>query len=176
MENQYKEYLLVDGYNIINAWPELNNEMKKVNLESARDKLIDIMADYSASMAISVVVVFDAHQVDKSRRTRYRINGVDVIYTKVGETADHYIEKVVDAIGRETRVRVATSDWIEQQIILGRGASRISAREFYEEIKQLRTARQNKEKKCENLMETIADIIDPKLIERIEKDIKHKRK
>ena len=84
MENQYKEYLLVDGYNIINAWPELNNEMKKVNLESARDKLIDIMADYSASMAISVVVVFDAHQVDKSRRTRYRINGVDVIYTKVG--------------------------------------------------------------------------------------------
>ncbi|MDD4569701.1 MAG: NYN domain-containing protein [Tepidanaerobacteraceae bacterium] len=168
MDKQPRELLLVDGYNIINAWPELGDEIKKVNLQSARDKLIDIMADYSASMGISVIVVFDAHQVDKNRRTNYTINGVDVVFTKESETADHYIEKVVDAIGREEKVRVATSDWIEQQIVMGRGASRISARELYAEVKHLKTARQIMEKNQSKLKETLADIIDPKLRECLE--------
>ena len=95
-----------------------------------------------------------------------------MVYTKEGETADHYIEKVADAIGREERVRVATSDWIEQQIVMGRGASRISARELYEEVNSLITKRQAMEKSRTELKETLADIIDPGLKERLEKYIK----
>ncbi|HHY71486.1 MAG TPA: NYN domain-containing protein [Thermoanaerobacterales bacterium] len=172
MEKRHREFLLVDGYNIINAWPELSDEVNRINLGSARDKLIDIMADYSAFTGIFVIIVFDAHQVDKNIRTNYTINGVDVVYTKEGETADHYIEKVADAIGREERVRVATSDWIEQQIVMGRGASRISARELYEEVNSLITKRQAMEKSRTELKETLADIIDPGLKERLEKHIK----
>lgn len=169
MDQRPREFLLVDGYNIVNAWPELYDEVVRVDLGSARDKLIDIMADYSAFTGIFVIIVFDAHQVDKNRRTNYTINGVDVVYTKEGETADHYIEKVADAIGREEKIRVATSDWIEQQIVMGRGASRISARELYEEVCGLITKRRTIEKNRTEPKETLADIIDPKLKELLEK-------
>lgn len=172
MGKRSSEFLLVDGYNIINAWPELSNEIKRVDLGSARDKLIDIMADYSASTGIFVIIVFDAHQVDKNRRTNYTINSVDVVYTKEGETADHYIEKIVDAIGREEKVRVATSDWIEQQIVIGRGAGRISARELYEEVNSLIKKRRAMEKSKAESRNTLADIIDPGVKELLEKHIK----
>jgi len=163
MENKSREFLLVDGYNIINAWPELSEEVKKVDLSSARDKLIDIMADYSASTGIIVIVVFDAHQVDNHLRTSYIINGVEVVYTKEGETADHYIEKIADAIGREEKVRVATSDWIQQQIVMGRGAGRISARELHDEVWGIISKRREMEKNRAEAKETLADIIDPEL-------------
>lgn len=171
MERQAIEFLLVDGYNIINAWPKLSNEVKEVGLGSAREKLIDIMTDYSASTGIFVIVVFDAHQVDKSTRTSYTINGVDVVYTKEGETADHYIEKIVDAIGRKEKVRVATSDWIEQQIVMGRGAQRISARELYIEVNNLIMKRRAMEKNELKYKQTLADIIDPKLKKALERHI-----
>ncbi len=167
MKRQYREFLLVDGYNIINAWPELIDEVNKINLESARDKLIDIMADYSAFTGILVIVVFDAHQVNKNIRTNYVINGVQVVYTKERETADHYIEKVVDSIGREEKVRVATSDWVEQQIVMGRGADRISARELYEEVNTLAIKRQSIKGNNVEAKGTLADLIDPRLMERL---------
>lgn len=172
MDKESREFLLVDGYNIINAWPELSEEVKRVDLSSARDKLIDIMADYSASTGILVIIVFDAHQVDKNIRTNYIINGIEVVYTKEGETADHYIEKIADAIGREEKVRVATSDWIEQQIVMGRGAGRISARELHNEVYSLIAKRRVMEKNKAETRETLADIIDPKLKELLEKYIK----
>jgi len=171
MNDKSREFLLVDGYNIINAWPELSEEAKKVDLSSARDKLIDIMADYSASTGIIVIVVFDAHNVDKNLRTSYIINGVEVVYTKEGETADHYIERIADAIGREEKVRVATSDWIEQQIVMGRGAGRISARELYHEVCSIVEKRRAMEKKKAQARETLADIIDPGLKELLKKYI-----
>ncbi|HHY42427.1 MAG TPA: NYN domain-containing protein [Thermoanaerobacterales bacterium] len=172
MDKKSREFLLVDGYNIINAWPELSEEVKKVDLSSAREKLIDIMADYSASTGIFVIIVFDAHQVEKHTRTNYTINGVEVVYTKVGETADHYIEKIADAIGREEKVRVATSDWIEQQIVMGRGASLISARELYQEVRSLVAKRRAMEKNQSKARETLSDIIDPRLKEHLKKYIK----
>lgn len=171
MDSKTREFLLVDGYNIINAWPELSEEVKKVDLSSARDKLIDIMADYSASTGIIVIVVFDAHHVDKNTRTNYIINGVEVVYTKEGETADHYIERIADAIAREEKVRVATSDWIEQQIVMGRGAWRISARELYEEVRGIIEKRRVMEKNKAKKRETLADIIDPGLKELLERYI-----
>jgi hypothetical protein len=171
MARDPEEILLIDGYNIINAWAELN-EAKKISLEAAREKLIEIMADYSAQMGILVIVVFDAHQVENSRRVSYIINGVEVVFTKEGETADQYIEKMVDAIGREQKVRVATSDWIEQQIVLGRGATRISAMELYREVKGLVEERRIKEKKNRENRETLGERIDPRIWETLERHLK----
>jgi len=160
--------LLVDGYNIINAWPNLS-ELKNDDLEAAREKLIEIMADYAAQVGIAVIVVFDAHQVEKSRGASYNIYGIQVVFTKEGETADHYIEKVADLLGREGNVKVATSDWIEQQIVLGRGATRISARELYNEVKSVVEKRRKDQKQTNGLGATLGDRIDPRIKEILEK-------
>lgn len=128
-----KEYLFVDGYNIINAWDNLK-ELSEISLELARNELIEIMAEYQSFSGVKVIVVFDAHMVKKNSGTRDRIKGVEIIYTRENETADHYIERRLDEIGRTEVVRVATSDWMEQQIILGRGGTRISARELKIEV------------------------------------------
>ena len=128
-----KEYLFVDGYNIINSWNNLK-ELSNINLEVAREELIEIMAEYQYYSNIKIIIVFDAHMVKTNSGKRETIKGVEVVYTKENETADQYIEKVLDDIGRIERVRVATSDWMEQQIVLGRGGTRISARELEVEI------------------------------------------
>ena len=128
-----KEYLFVDGYNIINSWSNLR-ELSDISLEVAREELLDIMGEYQHYSGIKVIVVFDAHLVKGNSGKKDTVKGVEVIYTKENETADQYIEKVLDDIGRTVKVRVATSDWMEQQIILGRGGTRISARELELEI------------------------------------------
>mgnify|MGYP001300251026 CR=1 FL=1 len=171
MRKNSREFLLVDGYNIINAWPELIRDAREVNLETSRDRLIGVMSDYSAMTGVTVIVVFDAHQVARNSRTSYLVNGVEVVFTKEGETADHYIEKVVDAIGREEKVRVATSDWIEQQIVLGRGASRVSARELYQEVKNTTSTRRLLQENDKFEKETLGDRVDSKIWEVIEKHI-----
>lgn len=128
-----KEYLFVDGYNIINTWSNLR-KLSNLNLEVAREELIEIMAEYQHYSGIKIIVVFDAHLVKGNSGKQETIKGVRVVYTKENETADQYIEKWLNDIGRIERVRVATSDWMEQQIILGRGGTRISARELEIEI------------------------------------------
>lgn len=173
MRKNPREFLLVDGYNIINAWPDLIKDAKEVNLETSRERLTDVMAEYSAMTGITVIIVFDAHQVGRNSRTSYIVNGVEVIFTKEGETADHYIEKIVDAIGREEKVRVATSDWIEQQIVLGRGASRISARELYVEVKNITSHRKSLQNRNVHEKETLGDVVDSEIWRIIEKHIKH---
>ncbi|MCR4432327.1 MAG: NYN domain-containing protein [Tepidanaerobacteraceae bacterium] len=172
MPAAHDEYLLVDGYNIINAWPELE-EAKSISLEAAREKLLDIMADYAGHTGIRVIVVFDAHQVEKSRGMQYDKNGVRVVFTKEGETADHYIEKLADLFARQEKVRVATSDWIEQQIILGRGATRISARELLQEVNAIVGKRRASEKMNLNEKQTLGDRVHPDVWKTIEKNIKN---
>lgn len=175
MVRNHREFLLVDGYNIINAWPELSRDAKEINLESARDRLADIMVEYSAMTGIKVVIVYDAHQVGRNSRTSITENGVEIVFTKEGETADHYIEKIVDAIGREEKIRVATSDWIEQQIVMGRGASRISARELYEEVKGLTSRRRLIQKETRHERETLGDRVDSRIWKMIEKNINNEK-
>ncbi|MDI3481095.1 MAG: uncharacterized protein PWQ97_750 [Tepidanaerobacteraceae bacterium] len=170
MPADHEEFLLVDGYNIINAWPELQ-KAKDVSLEAAREKLLDIMADYSGYTGIRVMVVFDAHQVEKSRGMEYDKNGVRVVFTKEGETADHYIEKMADLIARQEKVRVATSDWIEQQIIMGRGATRISARELLQEVENIVGKRRAGEKSRASEKQTLGDRVDPDIWKIIERNI-----
>jgi uncharacterized protein len=128
-----EEYLFLDGYNIINCWEDLK-KLSVTDLESARNKLIDTMVEYHVYTKTIVVIVFDAHMVKNGSRKVEKVKGVEVVYTKEHETADSYIEKTLDKIGKIRRVRVATSDWIEQQVILGRGGTRISARELKLEI------------------------------------------
>ncbi|MCF6461414.1 NYN domain-containing protein [Clostridium sp. Cult3] len=143
-DKSQKEYLFVDGYNIINSWNNLR-ELSDISLEVAREELMDIMGEYQHYSGIKVIVVFDAHLVKGNSGKKDTIKEVEVIYTKENETADQYIEKVLDDIGRMVKVRVATSDWMEQQIILGRGGTRISAREL--ELEILNYKRREKQKR-----------------------------
>ena len=132
-EEQKKEYLLVDGYNIIFAWEELA-ELAKVNLDSARGKLMDILSNYQGYKKMTLILVFDAYKVKGNPGSVSMYHNIHVVYTKEAETADQYIEKVTHEIARKYRVTVATSDGLEQLIIMGQGAARISARELEEEI------------------------------------------
>lgn len=127
------EYLLVDGYNIIFAWEELK-ALSKDNLDHARTALIDILCNYQGYKHCEVILVFDAYKVKGNNREVEKINNISVVYTKEAETADMYIEKITHELGKKHRVRVATSDNLEQMIILGNGALRVSADSFKKEV------------------------------------------
>ncbi|MDO4339911.1 MAG: TetM/TetW/TetO/TetS family tetracycline resistance ribosomal protection protein [Eubacteriales bacterium] len=130
-----EEYLLVDGYNIIFAWEELK-ELAKVNIHSAQDKLMDILSNYQGFKKCTVILVFDAYKVEGHAEEIIRYHNIYVVYTKEAETADQYIEKTVHRIGRQYQVTVATSDRLEQIIIMGQGATRISAKGLLEEVSE----------------------------------------
>lgn len=140
------EYLVVDGYNIINAWKVLNR-LKEENLEHARDKLLEYLAEYQSFNEQRTVVVFDAHLVKGGQEVREKVLGMDVIYTREGEIADLVIESLVQELVRGNHVvTVATSDWVEQRIILGQGAYRLSARELWNRIESnLKSIQEKKE-------------------------------
>ena len=121
-----KEFLLVDGYNMIHAWKELK-ELVEVSLESARQKLLDILSNYQGSQKMQIIVVFDGYLVKGNLGTVYQYHNISVVYTKEAETADHFIERTVHRLPRHYKVSVATSDSLEQMIILGQGAERITA-------------------------------------------------
>ena len=139
------EYLLVDGYNIIFAWDELN-ALAKDSLEAARHKLMDILCNYQGYQKCNLILVFDAYRVPGSPGSIEQYHNIHVVYTKEAETADMFIEHVTHEIGKGRRVRVATSDGMEQIIILGHGALRVSARMFHEEV-------QNVEKQIRKLVQ-----------------------
>ena len=130
------EYLLVDGYNIIFAWDELN-ALSKESLDAARHKLMDILCNYQGFQKCVLILVFDAYRVPGSPGSIEQYHNIHVVYTKEAETADMFIERVTHEIGRNRRVRVATSDGMEQIIILGHGALRVSARMFHEEVQNV---------------------------------------
>ncbi len=130
-----EEYLLVDGYNIIFAWEELSG-LAGSDLNAARWRLTDILCNYQAFRKMHLILVFDAYRVKGNPGSVERYHNIDVVYTKEAETADQYIEKVTHEMSRKNhRVRVATSDGLEQIIIMGAGAIRVSARELLEEIR-----------------------------------------
>jgi hypothetical protein len=128
-----REILVVDGYNIINSWENLK-ELSQIDFEQARLALLEILSEYHYYSLIDIIVVFDAYLVKGSIRKEEDFKGITVVYTKENELADNYIEKLLDDIGRQRRIRVATSDRTEQEIILSRGGTRLSARELEAEI------------------------------------------
>ena len=127
------EYLLVDGYNIIFAWDELN-ALAKDSLDLARNRLINILCNYQGFRRNNVILVFDAYKVKGNHREVETVNNISVVYTREAETADMYIEKTAHELTKNNRVRVATSDNTEQIIVMGSGAIRVSASEFLAEV------------------------------------------
>lgn len=142
-----EDYLLVDGYNIIFAWDELK-ALARDSLDLARTTLIHILSNYQGFKKCNLILVFDAYRVRDGRGSVERHAGIYVIYTRSHETADTYIEKVTYDIGREHRVRVATSDALEQVIVMGHGCIRLSAKGLHDEVMQA----------AEEIRELVADV------------------
>ena len=168
-----RRMLIVDGYNIINARRDAAG-MSADSLADARDRLVSDLMDYAGYSAQQIVLVFDAWMSDRARRTEERHGGVTVVYTQKGEIADRYIERLCDGLAgdidlRRVEVRVASSDALEQTIVLGRGATRMSARELMLEMAQLRSAgmRQAAQRPVSR-RNPIADRLPPEVLGRLE--------
>lgn len=137
-----KRILIVDGYNVLNAW---RTDLRGASIDDAREAFTALLQDYAGYSGQSVIVVYDAWLSDRKTRTVEDMGNLSVVFTQKGETADHYIERLTDKFGKDidldrVEVRVATSDGIEQTVVLGRGATRVSAREMLSEMEHVRSA------------------------------------
>ena len=164
-----EEYLLVDGYNIIFSWEELN-ELAKENIHAACDKLMDILSNYQGYRKCTLILVFDAYKVEGHVEEIIPYHNIYVVYTKEAETADQYIEKTVHRIGRQYQVTVATSDGLEQVIIMGQGAHRISAQGLKKEIEDTeKTAREEWHQRRQSSKTYLFDHMSEEMQEQMEK-------
>lgn len=161
MPEKKEEYFLVDGYNIIFAWQELK-ELAKHNIDSARDRLLDIMSNYQGIRGNNLIVVFDAYRVQNHRTEIMDYHNIHVVFTKEAETADQYIEKFAHQHGRQYRVTVATSDGLEQIIIRGQGCALISAKELLEEIRRVQKETQEELKEQQGQHKSYLKEVMPK--------------
>ena len=166
MPRTKKEYLFIDGYNIINQW-QYYRDVK--NMANSRNKLIELLIEYQAYTGLRVIVVFDAHLVKGSLEKKETIAGVEIVYTKEYETADSYIEKMLDKIGRYEKVQVATSDSAIQQIVLGRGGTRISSQEMILELENTKKDIRTKTEKPRQKGTNIDQVLDRDTLEKLEK-------
>ncbi|MBC2349185.1 NYN domain-containing protein [Listeria welshimeri] len=163
-----EQILLVDGYNVIGAWPELSF-LKDRDLEAARDKLIEWMAEYQSYTGYRVVVVFDAQFVRGVKR-KSKKHQVEVVFTHEDETADEYIEqKAIEWKNARTQIIVATSDYTEQWAIFGQGALRISSRELLFEIQEMSKQIEKKIKRIQEKMPKSNLNLDSDIIFQLEK-------
>ena len=164
------EYLLVDGYNIIFSWPELNEFAENGNLDAARMKLMEMLSNYQGYYKNTVILVFDGYKVKNNPGTVEKYHNIYVVYTKEAETADQYIEKTNGSLARTHQVRVATSDRMEQVIILGQGATRVSARELQKEMEEMKVEIR-KDYLHPNRLKTnrLIDNLDPEMAAMLEK-------
>ncbi|MFL0196191.1 NYN domain-containing protein [Clostridium sp. WILCCON 0269] len=162
--------IFVDGYNVINSWPELN-DIKNYSFEAARQQLIESLSNYAAYKGYNVCIVFDAHMVAGSLEKKEKVSeNVMTVFTKENETADSFIEKTVNKIGRRSEVFVVTSDSLEQQITFQRGAARMSSIEFYHEVKNVELKIKSKiQKKYSEKKHTLEDRIAKDMLEKLEK-------
>lgn len=135
-ESKEKNYLLVDGYNIIHAWPSLR-EIAAENLDGARGRLMDILTNYCGHTGVELILVFDAYRIQGHQEEIVDYQNIHVVYTKEAETADAFIERTTHEIAGKHKVTVATSDRLEQMIVLGQGAFRMSARELEQEVERI---------------------------------------
>lgn len=167
MARTKKEYLFIDGYNVINQWSYYKDISG--NIANSRNKFIELLLEYQAYKGIKVIVVFDAHLVKGSLEKKEIIAGVEVVYTKEHETADSYIEKQLDKIGRYEKVQVATSDNSIQQIVLARGGTRISAHEMILELENTKRDIRTKTDKPRQKGTNIDQILDTETLKKLEK-------
>lgn len=160
----------MDGYNVINAWRNVF-KLDTESLEDCRDKLLNILSNYQGYKKINIIVVFDAHMVKKGRKKKEKFDNLQIIYTKEYQTADNYIERFVYEKARENIVRVVTSDYLEQTMVMSNGGIRVSPREFWEDIEDTikKTKEKIQHKERVNRSNTIMSNIDDELLKRLEK-------
>jgi len=161
--------IFVDGYNVVNSWPDLKQK-KDVSFEGARQALIDKLHNYGVFKACKIILVFDAHKVIGSLEKEEEVNkNISVVFTRDGETADSYIEKKVNSLGRKREIVVVTSDSLEQQTVFQRGAVRMSSLEFYSEVSKVEKSIKTKTDKNKSAhRNSISDNIDEKIVRMLE--------
>ena len=170
-----EDYLLVDGCNIIFAWEDLR-DLAQADFHAAQSRLMDILSDYQGIKGCILILVFDAYRVEGHPEETFQYHNIHVLYTKEAETADQYIERTVHKIGRKHNVTVATSDGLEQIIIMGQGAARISARGFKDEIASAKQQmREEWQERRDNSKTYLFDSMTPELKSHME-DIRLGRK
>lgn len=163
-----ENYLLVDGYNIIFSWDELR-DLSEVNITSARNALMDILCNYQGFKKDTLILVFDAYKVEGNPGQAFKYHNIYVVYTKEAETADQYIEKTVHRMNRKYQVTVATSDALEQAIILGQGAQRLSAQGLKDEVEQTgREIRQILDERRENDRNYLLNALPEDMVDLVE--------
>lgn len=163
-----ENYLLVDGYNIIFSWDELR-DLSEVNITSARNALMDILCNYQGFKKDTLILVFDAYKVEGNPGQVFKYHNIYVVYTKEAETADQYIEKTVHRMNRKYQVTVATSDALEQVIILGQGAQRLSAQGLKDEVEKTgREIRQILDERRENDRNYLLNALPEDMVDLVE--------
>jgi predicted RNA-binding protein with PIN domain len=172
MARSKKKILFVDGYNVMNGWAEIAEVMQE-DLEAAREMLIDRLAEYKSLTQEEVVLVFDAHLVKGNISHIEFYKGIKVVYTKENETADRYIERELDELGRFDQVRVASSDATIQQIILGRGGTRVSAQEIIAELRNMRETLRRKKRRDLRLVKRNMVTLDEETLELLDEIMKN---
>lgn len=163
-----QEVLIIDGYNIIGAWPWLD-ELKKESLEFAREQLLGVLKEFQGFTGMQVIVVFDGH-LSPGARKEYQSGKVRVLFSKENETADELIERIVYEMEKQAlHIYVATSDRMEQQITFGEGALRISAEELASRVAEVRKSIRGRIDSLEKKRNTLADQLGEEVAEIFEK-------
>ena len=168
-KDKINKYLIVDGYNIINALENLR-EISKTDLEHARTILIDNMIEYVEFTGKIGIIVFDAYNVRNSKEKVEQFRNVTVVYTKEHQTADSYIEMYINNLSKYDDIKVATNDYAEQQIVLGKGATRISARELKIDFEEAKSKMNEKNKNIEKKIQRnyLEDRLNKELLSKLE--------
>ncbi|MFR3559750.1 MAG: NYN domain-containing protein [Paraclostridium sordellii] len=169
MKRKINHYLIIDGYNIINAWDDLK-QIAIDDLDAAREKLINIIIEYAEFSGQKAIVVFDAYNVKNSMEKVEKRKYITVVYTREHQTADSYIEKLMTSLSKYDVVKVATNDYAEQQIILGKGASRLSARELKLDVEEAKTKMKSKQITSERKIQRnwLEDRLDEETLSKLE--------
>lgn len=162
------EYLLIDGYNIINAWGDIF-KLEKEPLEDCRIRFLNLLSNYQGYKKSNIIVVFDAHLVKGSLEKQEKYDNLTIVFTKENETADNYIEKFVYRSSNSNTIRVVTSDYLEQTMVLSNGGIRMSPRELREEVNVTNKSLSLGSGKSVEKNNTIMSNVKPELLEKLEK-------
>jgi predicted RNA-binding protein with PIN domain len=162
-----KEHLIIDGYNVIYAWDDLF-DIKKTSLESCRDKFLEIISNYQGFKNNHIIVVFDAYNVKSQKIKVVKFDNVEVVYTKEGQKADNYIERLVFEEREKYVYKVVTSDFLEQKIVLGLGGVRMTPEELKLDIQNIKKKSKNYKKNGRPHSNTIMSNVDEEMLKKLD--------
>jgi len=162
------EYLVIDGYNVINSWTDVFN-LERDSMEECREKFLEIISNFQGYRKLNIIVVFDAHMVKGSQEKQEYHDRVLVVFTRENETADNYIERLVYKLGNTHTIRVVTSDYLEQTTVLRSGGVRVTPAELKQEIKKAEKSGRNALEKRPVVSSPLMSRIRPDLAQKLEK-------